>query len=229
MKKFLFFLLSVFCITNLFAQELVPTETDALLNVFVTNKNGTPRGGEVIMFKGLKTKKLFKTITGADGRSALLVPKGETYKIDYKFFGDSLDYSTFEVPNPEGSVTFDLTIEIQPPKTYTLKNVLFDFGKASLRKESFETLNDLVEYLKLKPKMTIEIGGHTDNVGTPESNLKLSQERAESVRNYIISKGVSGSRVTAVGYGQSVPVADNSSDEGRQKNRRTEVKITKEQ
>ncbi len=228
MKISLYIFIFSVCVSNLFAQELTPTDTDALLNVLVTNKNGVPRGGDIVIFKGLKSKKLFKTITGPDGKSALLVPKGETYKIDYKFFGDSLDYSTFEVPNPEGQVTFDLTIEIQPPKTYTLKNVLFDFGKANLRKESYETLNDLVEYLKLKPKMTIEIGGHTDNVGTPESNQKLSQERAESVRNYIISKGVSASRITAVGYGQSVPVADNTSDEGRQKNRRTEVKIIKE-
>jgi outer membrane protein OmpA-like peptidoglycan-associated protein len=228
MKKILLFFLSVFCFTNLFAQELIPTETDALLNVLVTNKNGTPRGGDIILFRGLNTKKLFKTITGADGKSALLVPKGETYKIDYKFFGDSLDYSTFEVPNPEGQVTFDLTIEIQPPKTYTLKNVLFDTGKSTLRKESFTTLNDLIEYLKLKPAMTIEIGGHTDNVGTPESNLKLSQERAESVRNYLIAKGISAQRVTAKGYGQTQPVATNTTDEGRQKNRRTEVKIIKE-
>lgn len=228
MRQILFFFISTFCISNLFAQELIPTETEALLNVLVTNKNGAPRGGEVVMFKGLKTKKLFKTITGPDGKSSLLVPKGDTYKIDYKFFGDSLDYSTFEVPNPEGQVTFDLTIEIQPPKTYTLKNVLFDFGKATLRKESFVTLNDLIEYLKLKPSMIIEIGGHTDNVGTPEANLKLSQERAETVRNYIIAKGVSAQRITAKGYGQTVPVADNSNDDGRQKNRRTEVRIIKE-
>jgi outer membrane protein OmpA-like peptidoglycan-associated protein len=228
MKKFLLFLLSIFCFANLFGQELIPTETDALLNVLVINKNGTPRGGDIILFRGLTTKKLFKTITGSDGKSALLVPKGETYKIDYKFFGDSLDYSTFEVPNPEGQVTFDLTIEIQPPKTYTLKNVLFDTGKATLRKESFTTLNDLVEYLKLKPAMTIEIGGHTDNVGTPESNLTLSQQRAESVRNYLITKGISAQRVTAKGYGQTQPVATNTAEEGRQKNRRTEVKIIKE-
>ena len=71
MKKILLFFLSVFCFTNLLAQELIPTETDALLNVLVTNKNGTPRGGEVILFRGLSTKKLFKTITGADGKSVV--------------------------------------------------------------------------------------------------------------------------------------------------------------
>jgi len=228
MKKVLISFVSFICFINLFAQELTPTETDALLNVLVTNKNGTPRGGEVVFFKGLSNKKLFKTISGVDGRSSLLVPKGETYKIDYKFFGDSLDYSTFEVPNPEGHVTFDLTIEIQPPKTYVLQNVLFDIGKASLRKESYNTLNDLVEVLKHKPAMVIEIAGHTDNVGTPEANLKLSQERAEAVKNFIVSKNISDKRVTAKGYGQTQAVADNSTDEGRQKNRRTEVRIIKE-
>jgi outer membrane protein OmpA-like peptidoglycan-associated protein len=82
--------------------------------------------------------------------------------------------------------------------------------------------------MKLKPTLIIEIGGHTDNVGTPESNIKLSQERANAVRNYIINKGIAANRITAKGYGDTMPVADNSTEEGRSKNRRTEVSIIKE-
>ena len=76
--------------------------------------------------------------------------------------------------------------------------------------------------------MEIEIAGHTDNVGTIESNIKLSKERANSVRNYLIKKGISAKRVIAKGYGETQAVADNLTPQGRKKNRRTEVRIIKE-
>ncbi len=82
--------------------------------------------------------------------------------------------------------------------------------------------------MKLKPSLVIEISGHTDNTGTTEINMKLSQDRADAVRNYLIRKGISAERVTAKGYGDTEPVADNSTDEGKAKNRRTEVRIIKE-
>ena len=87
---------------------------------------------------------------------------------------------------------------------------------------------DLVEVMKLKKTLVIEIAGHTDNVGSLESNQTLSANRAKSVRNYLIGKGISSSRVTAKGYGETEPVANNMTDEGRQKNRRTEVRIISE-
>ena len=80
-----------------------------------------------------------------------------------------------------------------------------------------------------KKTMVIEIAGHTDNVGQPEANKKLSQDRADAVRNYLIKKGVKALNVQAKGYGDSQPIATNNSDAGKQKNRRTEVRIIKEQ
>ena len=79
--------------------------------------------------------------------------------------------------------------------------------------------------MKWKENEKIEIGGHTDNVGSDADNLKLSQQRAEAIRQYLIKKGIQPARVIAKGYGASEPVADNSTNEGRQNNRRTEVKI----
>jgi len=75
--------------------------------------------------------------------------------------------------------------------------------------------------------MVIEISGHTDDVGDDALNLELSQKRAESVRNYLIKNGIASNRVTAKGYGETQPIADNSTPEGKAKNRRTEVKILK--
>ena len=112
-------------------------------------------------------------------------------------------------------------------KHYILENVYFNTGSAVLKPESFTSLNNLVEVMKLKPTMVIEISGHTDDVGDDALNLELSQKRAESVRNYLIKNGIASNRVTAKGYGETQPIADNSTPEGKAKNRRTEVKILK--
>ena len=79
--------------------------------------------------------------------------------------------------------------------------------------------------LKSKKNLVIEIGGHTDNVGSVETNMALSQKRADAVKRYLVSKGVSSSQVKTKGYGDTQPVAYNDTDEGRQKNRRTQVII----
>jgi outer membrane protein OmpA-like peptidoglycan-associated protein len=82
--------------------------------------------------------------------------------------------------------------------------------------------------MKRKKLAVIEIAGHTDDVGEPAANLILSQKRAESVRNYLISNGIKAERVIAKGYGEEQPIAANDTSEGRQINRRTEVRIVKE-
>jgi outer membrane protein OmpA-like peptidoglycan-associated protein len=109
--------------------------------------------------------------------------------------------------------------------TVILKNVFFDSGKSDLKPESQVELNKLVLLLKENLNTKIEIGGHTDDIGTESANLVLSQQRSESVVAYLISKGVESGRLTAKGYGESVPVSNNSSEEGRAQNRRTEFKI----
>ncbi len=210
------------------AQDLKPTETDALLNVFVTSMNGVPRQGEQIKFNGTKNKLKFSGITNNEGKFSILIPKGDTYDIQYKTFSDVVEYNTIDVPAEKGRYTLDLDIKYDPPKEYTLKNVLFETGKSILRPESSPALNDLVEIMKLKPKMVIEIDGHTDNVGTPESNMTLSLGRANAVRNYLIQHGIAATRVSAQGFGETQPVETNDTDEGRQQNRRTEVKIISE-
>jgi outer membrane protein OmpA-like peptidoglycan-associated protein len=211
-----------------FSQTKEPTESEALLNVSVTSMNGVPRTGEQIVLSGKKTKKIFTGITDKQGKFSVLISEGDTYAIQYKTIGENVDYGDFDVPSEEGMYTYDLTLQYDPPKTFVLNNILFETGKSLLRKESIPTLNDMVEVMKLKPTMVIEISGHTDNVGTPESNLKLSSDRANAVKNYLVQHGVAATRIQTKGYGDTQPTASNDTDEGRQKNRRTEVKIIKE-
>lgn len=102
------------------------------------------------------------------------------------------------------------------------QQIHFEFNKSKIKPDSFPILNAVVEVLKENPDLTLEIGGHTDNVGGAAYNKKLSQDRADSVRAYLISHGISASRLTARGYGMDVPIDTNTTEAGRAKNRRVE-------
>ncbi len=108
-----------------------------------------------------------------------------------------------------------------------LHNIFFDFNKSDLRPESHTELRYLIELMKEHTTYRIEIDGHTDSVGTPIYNLKLSEARANAVRTYMVQQGINAKRVTARGYGATKPMDTNATEEGRQKNRRTEFRFLK--
>ena len=108
-----------------------------------------------------------------------------------------------------------------------LNKIFFATGKSSLNPESFPELNRLAITMSENKTLALELGGHTDNTGSAEFNLKLSQDRADSVREYLIGKGIEPDRVASKGYGETVPVAKNETPEGQQLNRRVEFKILK--
>lgn len=108
----------------------------------------------------------------------------------------------------------------------TLKNVFFDFDQAVLKPESFEELDRLADYLRHNT-VRIEIGGHTDDQGSDEYNDRLSENRAKAVYDYLVGKSIPADRLQYKGYGKRVPIADNTTEEGRAANRRTEFKIIK--
>ena len=99
----------------------------------------------------------------------------------------------------------------------------FDTGKSVIRAESGPIIGQIVEMMKSNPELKLSIEGHTDNVGSTESNMVLSGERAKSVVSAIVSQGISIERLSASGFGQDKPIADNNTDEGRAKNRRVEL------
>ncbi len=110
-------------------------------------------------------------------------------------------------------------------KVLRLEHVNFETGSARLTANSRYELDNLVSVLDDYENMTIEVAGHTDATGDPEMNMELSDSRAQAVYNYLTGKGISGERLVAVGYGQTQPIDSNETEEGRQKNRRTEFKI----
>ena len=104
-------------------------------------------------------------------------------------------------------------------------DILFDVDSAGLRPESRATLRDLATNFRQYPDNIIEVAGHTDSTGTDDHNLRLSQNRAGSVRDYLVDEGVSSSKITARGYGETQPKSSNNTPEGRQLNRRVEIHI----
>jgi outer membrane protein OmpA-like peptidoglycan-associated protein len=114
---------------------------------------------------------------------------------------------------------------VEAEKAIVLRNIYFDYNKATLRPESIEELERVVRFLQENPTLRVEISGHTDSDGSEMYNLRLSQARAQAVVDYLVSRGISPSRLIAKGYGESRPVAPNDTPENKQKNRRTELKI----
>lgn len=104
-------------------------------------------------------------------------------------------------------------------------NITFQTGQSAVKADFYSVLDAVADVLKEYNKTSITISGHTDNVGRDDANNKLSQDRANSVGQYLISRGVAGGRINAVGYGKSQPVADNSTENGRAQNRRVEIRI----
>lgn len=227
MKHILFFIAFLLFGNSIISQELKPTDKLALLQGVVTNFKMKPLSKETIIFYSEKTKISYKVNTDAAGKFAILIPVGAVYALRYKNFTNDVDYTKMEVPNDK-EATYEVGIKIEPPKDFVLENVYFDTGKSSLKPNSFKALNDLVEILKIKNTMVVEIQGHTDNVGKDEENMKLSQDRADEVRKYLVSKGIETARITSKGYGMTMPIADNANDAGKSKNRRTSLKVIKE-
>ncbi len=121
-----------------------------------------------------------------------------------------------------------IALETAADKVIVLQNVFFETGSAALLPTSESELNKLLWTLRKNTEMKIEIRGHTDNEGDEKSNQELSEERAKSVYEYLTGRGIDAGRLSFVGFGESQPVADNSTKEGRKQNRRTEFKVTSE-
>jgi len=164
----------------------------------------------------------------ATGKFLVSLPAGKNYGIAVKKEGYLFHSENFDIPPAAGSKEYVKDIglnNIAVGQKIVLRNIFFDFDKATLRSESTNELERLTKLLTDVPSMKIEIGGHTDSKGADEYNMKLSQNRAQSVVDYLASHGIDKGRLTAKGYGKTKPMASNDTDEGRQLNRRTEFEI----
>jgi len=140
---------------------------------------------------------------------------------------EKVDGSGCPLPKPEivkPTQTIVITEEDRRIVNEAIKDLEFDFGKTTIRSKSYPSLDKVADLL-VKKNFTLKLAGHTDNVGSESANLKLSKDRAESVKAYLVSKGANASRIEATGYGETQPIASNKTNDGRQKNRRVEFTL----
>lgn len=165
-----------------------------------------------------------------DGAFKIVLPYDKNYSIratSPKFFSISENLNLADLAKAGyKEIHKDLYLApIEIGQVFRLNNVFFDFDKWDLRPESYFELTRVIQLLHENPTIKIEMGAHTDSRGSDEYNFTLSDKRAKSVVYYLISQGIPASRLTWHGYGESVPIATNETDEGRQLNRRVEFKI----
>ncbi len=162
------------------------------------------------------------------GKYLVSLPSGKNYGIAAKVEGYLFHSENFNIPDTAAFQVIEKNILLYKVKVgskMVLKNIFFDFDKATLRDESISELSRLIKLMNDYPNLRVEISGHTDNKGSLEYNTTLSQSRAKSVVDYLIRNGVSGSRLEYKGYAFNAPITTNDTEEGRQMNRRVEFKI----
>ena len=146
--------------------------------------------------------------------------------------GDTVLDKDDQCPDVVGTVANngcpEVTEEVQKTLNEFGRTILFDTGKASIKAESIPVLNSIISILNEYPSDRFEIAGHTDSSGNAESNQKLSEARATAVRDFFIANGINRARLTAKGYGETKPIASNSTAAGQAQNRRTEINLIKD-
>jgi outer membrane protein OmpA-like peptidoglycan-associated protein len=161
-----------------------------------------------------------------DRRGTFKVTKGgkETW-IALEAFNDGRNYQLviLEMTSMTQEVTADAMYSALNKDGFMALYINFDTGKSDIKPDSMPIIEQIVALLKAHPELKVSIEGHTDNVGTPQGNKVLSTQRAKAVMNAVVQKGIAATRLTALGWGQEKPIADNRSEEGKAKNRRVEI------
>lgn len=163
------------------------------------------------------------------GRYLVTLPAGKNYGIAVRKDGYLFHSENFivDINADYIEIVKDVALKkVEVGSVIVLRNIFFDFDKATIRPESANELDRLIKLLNENPTIKIELGSHTDSKGSDDYNMKLSDSRSQSVVSYLISKGIASDRLTSKGYGETKPIDTNDTDEGRQNNRRTEFKIT---
>ena len=200
-------------------------------------KDGAKKGGPVELgrnYANLFTqrggKKLYDTLDAGGGILTARMPAGGKnfwLEVDVSNSGEVYELTVVEEAAMAQHVEFtamELARLLNEQGSVALHGILFDTGRATIRDESKGELQSVGDLLKQQPALRLEIQGHTDNVGNTESNRRLSEARAAAVKQYLVSYfGVAGDRLLTAGLGDTKPVGDNKTDEGRAQNRRVEL------
>ena len=200
-----------------------------LKGIISDEKNNAPLDALIVIIDNDKGTELATFQSNKEtGKYLVSLPAGKNYGIEVKKDSYLFHSENFDITANAGyqEITKNIVLKsIEVGKKVILKNVFYDFDKATLRPQSQTELNLLAKLMSENPGIRIELGSHTDNKGTEKYNLDLSQRRSQSVLEYLVSKGIDVSRLVAKGYGFTQPIAGNDTEQGRQLNRRTDFTI----
>lgn len=210
-------------------EDMRPQPTVIVSGTVTSAKTNSPVGAYV-MVEDLNTGELIAVnkSNSATGKYLVVLPAGITYSVSANKEGYFFYSQKFDVPLTQRfeEITKDIALKpIEKGAKVVLNNIFFETGKSILSPQSKVELQRAIDLMRANPSMVIEVGGHTDNVGDDLLNMKLSHDRAKSVRDYLVNGGIESVRVQAKGYGELNPIATNETDEGKQANRRTEFVI----
>ena len=225
MIRFFFcFLAFVHCL-NIGAQELKPNDSLTLLVLKLENPEKKPIEGQFLKIINTSKKVNYELTTDKTGSFEILLPAKEKYTIVLENFTGELGQLELQLPDlhAENDFTYYSTLTLQVSNEL---NISFKTNSYELVPSSYPYIDQLFEWLTKKQKLNVQIIGHTDNVGTAANNLTLSKNRAAAVSKYLVEKGIDSKRINSKGLGESKPIATNDTDQGRQRNRRTEVVVT---
>lgn len=169
-------------------------------------------------------------ITNIDGKSEISIDQGQEYNIKIFKADTSFVFKEIKIPDLEYDFTMNYTFQIKVFNGYAEiieLDVHFSSNSAEIQIRDKEELDNLYNKLLNNSFLRIELASHTDSVGSDESNMRLSQKRSNSVKKYLVEKGIDDNRIVAKGYGEEEPKETNETVEGRATNRRTEVRIVK--
>ncbi len=210
-------------------EEMRPQPTVVVEGV-VTNAKTKALVGAYVMVEDVNNGELIaiNKSNSVTGKYLVVLPAGKTYSVSANKEGFFFHSELFDISAAAKFQTITKDIELKPIEKgakIVINNIFFETGKATLSPQSNVELEKAVDLLKTNLTMIIEVGGHTDNVGDDAYNMKLSHDRAKSVREYLVKAGIVGERIQAKGYGESNPIATNDTEDGRKANRRTEFVI----
>jgi len=227
--------------TIVVVKEVTPTPPPVVVpeppktpELFLGGKISDSETGNPVMAKidiiDLSTDLVVGTTASSDvdGTYRIKLPAKKSYMVDLRASGFLSDMKQINIPDSFTGEVYSLNaslIKVKVGKKVVLNNILFQTGKSILSTSSYSELDRLLGILNDNPQMKIEISGHTDNTGSLQLNLKLSEDRAKAVVEYLAQKGIDRTRLEFKGFGPQQPIADNATADGRSKNRRVEFKI----
>ena len=223
MKNYLFFLFFCLLFTQSIGQNFDFTKTKITLK----NEFGVPYPNAIIILSSSDTNYLVNIDNNGEGIIDLVQGTEFTvtsYISEEKFEFDEIIF--IEKNKNINQINIDLQFDLYS-KIFEIKNLNFESGKFNIQKQYFKDLENLVILLREQINIKIEIAGHTDSIGDNKTNVILSNNRAKSIKSYLVKNGILESRIKCVGYGEKQPITNNSTKEGREKNRRIEIRILK--